>query len=253
MNPTKASLAAFQRDGYLSGIPIADGPRAAHIRRQFDALEARVGRETAEIGLSGRHFEESFIWEMATDPTILDWVESLIGPNILLLSTHFFCKYGGAVHQEKFVAWHQDVTFWGLEPPQAITAWYAVDDADLENGCMRVIPGTHQGGIAEHGKAQQAGNLLSVNQEIAVAPEDEQRAVDLVLSAGQMSLHDGSIVHGSLPNRSARRRCGLTIRYVPSHVREVGIDGRKHGWKAILVRGVDREQNFEALEPPDFG
>ena len=101
-------------------------------------------------------------------------------------------------------------------------------------------------------KAQQAGNLLSVNQELAVAPEDEERAVDLVLGAGQMSLHDGSIVHGSLPNRSDRRRCGLTIRYVPSYVTEVGIDGRKHGWKAILVRGEDREQNFEALEPPEF-
>ncbi len=252
MIPTSESTAAYRRDGYLSGIPIADAARAAHYRRQFDALEARVGRETVEIGLSGYQFEEKFIWELATDPTILDWAASLIGPDILLLSTHFFCKYGDGAHREKFVAWHQDVTFWGLEPPRAITAWYAVDDADQENGCMRVIPGSHRRGIGEHGKAEQAGNLLSVNQELAVAPEEEARAADIVLRAGHMSLHDGSLIHGSLPNGSQRRRCGLTIRYAPTSVKEVGVDGRKMDWPAILVWGEDRQRHFKVREAPVF-
>ena len=81
------------------------------------------------------------------------------------------------------------------------------------NGCMRVIPGSHQGGIVEHGKSAQAGNLLAINQEAAVTEEDEPRAVDLVLKSGELSIHDGKVMHNSLPNRSTRRRCGLTIRY----------------------------------------
>ena len=153
-------------------------------------------------------------------PTILDSIEKLIGPNVFLLATHFFNKYGEGDQAEVFVAWHQDVTFWGLEPPMAVTAWYAVDDSDAENGCMQVIPGTHVSGVVEHGKAQQAGNLLSINQEVHVSPEQAASAVDLPLHAGQVSIHDGTLIHGSLPNRSDRRRCGLTLRYVPTSVRQ---------------------------------
>ena len=100
----------------------------------------------------------AFIWQIAKHPKILDGIEQLIGPDILLLATHFFCKYGP--QKNEFVAWHQDITYWGLEPPLAITAWYAIDDSNTENGCMRVIPSTHQAGIIAHGKSDQEGNLL---------------------------------------------------------------------------------------------
>ena len=85
-----------------------------------------------------RHFDLKFIWEIATDPVILDVIEDVIGPNIHLLATHFFCKYGP--ESKKFVAWHQDVTYWGLEPPEAATAWYAVDDSDVETGVCAPSP-----------------------------------------------------------------------------------------------------------------
>lgn len=250
MTLTKPSAETYNRDGYLTNIPIMDLAQADHVRQQFDALEAKVGRETAEIGLIDYHYQEKFIWDLATNPQILDQVEAAIGPNILLLATHFFCKYGDGDTTEKFVAWHQDVTFWGLEPPLAITAWYAVDDSDVENGCMRVIPGTHTSGIVEHGKADQNGNLLSINQEVAVSEEDNARAVDLPLKAGEMSLHDGTLIHGSLPNQSLRRRCGLTLRYVPTYVKQTKINSHGKGWKAILVRGVDLEQHFEQVDAP---
>lgn len=118
------------------------------------------------------------------------------------------------------------------------------DDSDAENGCMQVIPGTHVSGVVEHGKAEQAGNLLSINQEVHVTPEEEATAVDLPLRAGQISIHDGTLIHGSLPNRSGRRRCGLTLRYVPTTVRQAednSLDGR---WRPVLVRGKDEENNF---------
>jgi ectoine hydroxylase-related dioxygenase (phytanoyl-CoA dioxygenase family) len=165
------------------------------------------------------------------------------------LGTHFFCKYGP---QEKFVAWHQDVTYWGLEPPQAVTAWYAIDDSDQENGCMRVIPGSHREGLRAHGKSKREGNLLSINQELTASPDEEQAAVDLILKAGEISLHDGTLIHGSLPNRSTRRRCGLTIRYVAPAVLPTQKNSLGQDWKTVLVSGQDRFNNFESCPTPSF-
>src|SRR5437868_6081910 len=199
---------AFEANGYVTGIRVLDSHVADAVRRQFDALEATEGRERCQIGLLDRHFDQRFVWELATHLAVLDSVEAVLGPDIMLLATHFFCKYPAAdgrrqaedgsdqpattacrlpptVSPERYVAWHQDVTYWGLEPPLSVTAWYAVDDSDVENGCMRVIPGTHHGGIREHGKAERAGNLLSINQEVPVTAEEAARAVDLVLRAGE--------------------------------------------------------------------
>ena len=134
----------------------------------------------------------------------------------------------------------------------AITAWYAVDDSDRENGCMQVLPRTHIEGIREHGKAMQEGNLLSINQEVPVTPEQEKTATDLVLKAGEMSIHHGLLIHGSRPNRSDRRRCGLTIRYVPTSVKQVRVNSMRKKYTAILVRGEDREKNFGNIGEPEF-
>jgi non-heme Fe2+,alpha-ketoglutarate-dependent halogenase len=237
----------YQTEGYLSGLCMADTHDALRSRNAFDVLEAREGKEKAQIGLLDRHFDQPFLWELATSPRILDCVESLIGPDFLLLATHFFCKYGP---DDKFVAWHQDATYWGLEPPKALTVWYAVDDSNVENGCMRVIPGSHRGGLREHGKAELKGNLLSINQEVPVTPEEERSAVDLILRAGEVSIHEGWLIHGSLPNRSQRRRCGLTLRYVPTSVKPAALNSMGKQWRAILVRGTDREQNFGPCPPP---
>ena len=214
---SKQQIRGYGTEGFVSGIRVEDEAGALHYQRQFDALEAKEGREKCQTGMLDRHFDLEFIWQLATHPKILDCIEDLIGPNILLLATHAFCKYGP---QENFVAWHQDVTYWGLEPPEALTAWYAIDDSDRENGCMRVITGTHLG-LREHGESEREGNLLSVNQEAAVSEDEEKDAVDFVLKAGKISIHHGTIIHGTLPNRSIRRRCGLTIRHIPPWVKPV--------------------------------
>jgi non-haem Fe2+, alpha-ketoglutarate-dependent halogenase len=248
---SEQSVAArFERDGFAAGIRVRDAAGAAEVRRRFDALEAAEGRERSQIGLLDRHFDIPFVMELAADPRILDAVEAVVGPDILLLATHFFCKYPSARLETpspaapvRFVAWHQDVTYWGLEPPLAVTAWYAVDDSNLENGCMRVIPGTHDR-LREHGTAARPGNLLSINQEVPVTPEEEARAVDVVLNAGEISLHHGLLVHGSNPNRSTRRRCGLTLRYVPPSVRQGALNSHGKQWRALLVRGRDRYHHF---------
>jgi non-heme Fe2+,alpha-ketoglutarate-dependent halogenase len=255
MDQAAALPAVFERQGFVAGIPILDAPDADAVRRQFDALEAVEGREKCQIGLLDRHFDQRFVWELATHPRILDSLEAVMGPDILLLATHFFCKYpepgaAAAERAEKFVAWHQDVTYWGLEPPYAVTAWYAVDDSDAQNGCMRAIPGTHAAGIREHGKSGRGGNLLSINQEVPVTAEEEVWAADMPLRAGQISLHHGALIHGSNPNRSARRRCGLTLRYIPASVRQAAGNSYGKRYAALLVRGEDRYHHFETRERP---
>jgi ectoine hydroxylase-related dioxygenase (phytanoyl-CoA dioxygenase family) len=255
MHTDRSLLDTFERQGFVSGIPILNPAEANAVREQFNALEAQEGREKCQIGLLDRHFDQRFVWELATHPRILDAIEAAIGPDILLLATHFFCKYpepreAAEPAAQKFVAWHQDVTYWGLEPPFAITAWYAVDDSDAENGCMRAIPGTHAAGIREHSKSARGGNLLSINQEVPVTPEEEARAADMPLLAGQISLHHGTLIHGSNPNRSTRRRCGLTLRYVPPTVKQVTGNSYGRRYEAILVRGADNDHHFEPRERP---
>ena len=247
MSLTRQQVEAYETDGFLAPIRIMEEPEATRYQSLFDELEAREGREKCRIGLLDRHSDQEFIWEVATHPKILDCVEALIGPNLVLLTTHFFCKYGP---DTKFVAWHQDVTYWGLEPPFAMTAWYAIDDSDRENGCVRVIPGTHRDGIREHGKSQQEGNLLSIDQEVPVTEDEERSAVDFILKTGEISLHHGALIHGSLPNRSTRRRCGMTIRFVPSWVKVVAESSLGKRYNSVLVRGEDPDGNHQVHEMP---
>jgi non-heme Fe2+,alpha-ketoglutarate-dependent halogenase len=235
---------SFANDGFIAALPVLSPEDAAWVREQFNSLEARVGRETAQIGLLDRHHDEPFIAALALHPKVLEAVEGALGPDFFLLATHFFCKYGEGEVASKFVAWHQDVTYWGLEPATAVTVWLAIDDADEENGCMRVIPGSHVAGIREHATAQQAGNLLSINQEVPVTEDEEASAVNLPLKAGFASLHEGCLIHGSLPNRSTRRRCGLTLRYVPTEVKQSTTNSQGKRWHPTLVRGIDRYRHW---------
>ncbi len=250
MPPLRAEqIESYKKDGYLSGIDVLAGTDVQRIQGCFDKLESETGRARCQTGLFDYHFKQPFIWEMATHTKIVDRVTEIIGDDILLLSTHFFCKYGP---DDKFVAWHQDLRYWGIEPPVEVTAWYAVDDSNRKNGCMQIIPSTHVGGLMDHGKSEEPGNLLSINQELTVTKQQETQAIDCILKAGQMSLHDGMAIHGSLPNRSNHRRCGMTIRYIPASVTPTapGPIGTKNKWRPILVHGKDQHGNFELAKPP---
>jgi ectoine hydroxylase-related dioxygenase (phytanoyl-CoA dioxygenase family) len=238
----------LQALGYATGIRVADPALVTRYRQLFDEVEAREGREKCQRGLFDPHFTLPFVWELAINATVLDAVEEIIGENILLMGSHFFCKYGPS---EAFVAWHQDVTYWGLEPALAVSAWYAVDDSDVGNGCMQVIASSHRDGIRTHGKSADAqANLLSINQALAVDESELARLVNIELKAGEISLHHGLTVHGSQPNRSTRRRCGLAMIYIPTYVKQVGRNSLGTTWNAVLVRGENRERNFAERPPP---
>jgi non-heme Fe2+,alpha-ketoglutarate-dependent halogenase len=122
----------------------------------------------------------------------------------------------------------------------AATAWVALTESTIENGSLRVIPGTHRAPLLAHRAMDDPANVLSRGQAIT-APIDEGKAVAPTLASGQMSIHDVRLAHGSGPNRSAERRLGFAIRYVATHVRKTG--ARRDA--AILVRGTDRYGNFD--------
>lgn len=231
------TVAAYRRDGFVAGLPVLDADAVAAIRAEIEALEA-----SAAAGAGGRGLDQYFrvngqitiplLARLARTPAILDAVETVLGPNLLVWSVELFIKEPGS---EKTVSWHQDITYWGMgETDEEATAWVALSDVTVEAGCMRFLPGSHRGGIAPHADTFAADNLLSRGQEIRDV--DEAAARPGPLRPGEMSLHHGRCFHASGPNRSADRRIGLAVRYVTPEVRQAAL-GRDY---AMLVRGVDR-------------
>jgi hypothetical protein len=235
-----ADLARYSRDGFLFPIPVLTPAEALQYRRRLEAVEAaHEGRLTGELR-NKPHLLFTWLADLVRHPTILDAVEDVLGPNLLVWSSSFFIK---EARDPAFVSWHQDATYWGLSEPDVVTAWVAFTDATVENGAMRMVPGSHQEQLA-HRDTFAAHNLLSRGQEIAVEV-DEARGVDVLLAAGEMSLHHVRMVHGSPANRSDDRRIGLAIRYVSTHVRQLfGEDG------ALLVRGTDHHGHFRPEHAP---
>lgn len=244
---TEEQINEFESEGYLAGIPIMDEEQARQIRQTFDELEARLGREHCQSKLVDPHLSEPFAWDLLTNPKTLSCVESLIGTDILLMASHFFCKYGP---QHQFVGWHQDVTYFGLEPPEAVAVWYAIDDSDRENSCMRVIPRTHHGPLREHGKSDKDGNLLNLNQEVPLSAEEKENAVDIELKSGTASFHHGHVIHGSGPNHSTRRRCGLACVYLPAQIRQTELNARGEYWSVVLLQGDASDTNLKLIPRP---
>jgi hypothetical protein len=238
----EAAIEHYRQHGYYAPVPVMSADEAAAIRRRLDAHEASHG----VLKGSMRHKSHLlFTWldGLIRHPAILDAVESVIGPDILCWSSTFFIK---EARDPGFVSWHQDSTYWGLDPADIVTAWVALSDSTAENGAMRVIPDTQTLEQIAHRDTFAADNLLTRGQEIAVEV-DERQAVMLTLQPGEMSLHHVRLIHGSDPNPSAKRRIGFAIRYLPTHVRQV-VGTRD---SATLVRGVDRFSNFEREFAPE--
>jgi len=238
---SEAAVQAYARDGFVAPVRVMSEEDATGFRRRLEAHEERTG---APLQGNWRHKTHLlFTWadELVHHPRILDAVEDAIGPNILCWTATFFIK---EAHSPGFVSWHQDSTYWGLDPADVITAWVALTRSDLESGCMKVMPGTHIGEQIPHVDTYDKDNLLSRGQEVAVEV-DPSKAVDLLLRPGEISLHHIKLVHGSEPNTSDDRRIGMAIRYIPTHVRQTKVRD-----SAMLVRGIDPHGHFDPEPRP---
>lgn len=171
-------------------------------------------------------WDDPFWIRLVSDPRLLDLVEQFLGPDLALFASHYICKPGG---DGLPVLWHQDASYWPLEPMDVVTCWLAVDDSTTENGCMRVLPGSHRGPRLQHHRHDREAVL---HTEIRPEELDLSAAVDVELRRGDVSFHHPWLVHGSNPNHSPRRRCGLTIRYIPTSTRITAPE-----WKSFLLRG----------------
>jgi ectoine hydroxylase-related dioxygenase (phytanoyl-CoA dioxygenase family) len=245
---TDAQVARYHRDGFLFPLEVFDeGETRAH-REEFEALERRypAGSLPHDLGQYLRVNPQLVVplaARIALNPAVLDVVESILGPDLLVWSAELFIK---EPHTPKVVSWHQDLTYWGLgETDEELTAWIALSPASEASGCMRFLPGSHKQPIVAHRDTFAADNLLSRGQEIAVEV-DEAAAVHAALEPGRMSLHHGRMFHASGPNLSDDRRIGLAIRYVTPGVRQI-VGARDY---AMLARGVDRGRNWIHAAPP---
>jgi hypothetical protein len=228
---------SYERNGYVSPLRIIDPGEAAKHRAAMEDAETRIGP------LHYKFKAHTFLrspFELATDPAMLDLVEALLGPNILLYNVSYIIK---EPHTPTHVCWHQDLTYWGLSSDAQVSAWLALSPATPQNGCMRMIPGSHKGGRCDHGASDDEANILLEGQTVSGVDESQARLCPL--GPGEASFHHGWTLHASMPNESAERRIGLNVQYLATDVHQTLHDHDS----ALLVRGVDNFGNFDADIP----
>lgn len=239
----------YREFGYRFPIRVFDGSETAAFRKHFDDFYAYHSDRLKDLPPSKHgpifghtHTFLRWVHEIVSHPHVLGAVESVLGPNLLVWDSGWFVKMPG---DRKYISWHQDATYWGLHPPNVTTAWVALSESVRDNGCMRVIPGTHRKSLLPQRDTYAPDNALSRGQEIAVEV-NEAEAVEMTLQPGEMSLHDIAIIHGSKANTSEKPRIGIGIRYITPDVVQDGIVRQF----ALLVRGKDEFGHFDLLEPP---
>lgn len=234
----------YESDGYAIVQGVLDPRVVAEANAHVDWLLARhpdlrpdqLGHQLARA--------DRFWYRLVSDPALLDLAERLLGPDLAVFATHYICK---EPQTGRKVLWHQDGAFWPLEPLAAVTFWVALTDSRRDNGCLRVVPGSHQMDLLEMVDAGEDAVLAS---EIPVEV-DETDAIDLELEPGDVSIHHPHIFHASDANTSERWRRGLTIRYIPTRVRITGPDAAS----PFLVRGaaVPGVNEYLPVPPPGPG
>lgn len=245
---TPEQVAFYREHGYLKFGRIFTREELDALREHVDQMIAALppGRRPEELNVP--HFDDPWLFRYLAHPRVLDVIECFIGPDIVLWSSHFIAKPGG---DGKAVPWHTDGDYWQnlLEPMEVITMWLAVDESTRENGCMRVIPGSHRWqhpGNEAYRPVDTATHVFSTELQNV----DESQAVDIELAMGECSFHDAWTVHASAPNHSSKRRCGYTMRYMPAHVVHHNLNGLH---RIYLLRGEDRTGGKNLYTPvPDF-
>ena len=226
----------YRREGYYFPVNVLAESEVSAYRSELEAVESGQGGALRPEQRNKAHLLFKWVDDIIRDPRVLDPIEELIGPNILCWNTIFWIKEPGSA---SWVSWHQDIRYWGLTGGEVVSAWLALSPATIESGCMRVLPRSHIGEPMAHDDRYDPSNMLSRGQEIT-DPIDEKRAVTMPLEPGQMSLHSVGLAHSSGTNRSAGRRIGVSMHFMPTCTSQSLAE-----WdSAALVRGVDDYGHF---------
>lgn len=240
---TKDQVQQFNSDGYVTGLRVYSDAEINAVRDYFDQLLERVIAEGGNsYSISTAHLRYGPVYDMLTHPPIVAIVRDILGEDVIGWGSHFFCKMPG---DGKAVAWHQDASYWPLTPSKALTVWLAIDKADLGNGCMKFMAGSHHfGHMTYRDSTDDDHNVL--NQTIDNA---EQYGTEVIneLEAGEISIHSDLLLHGSEANKSDRRRCALTLRYCTPDV----VAGSNWHNKGVVVSGKDYSGNWANPARPE--
>ena len=220
---TDHEVQQYRERGYLVPSFRLPAPQVDSLRDALDRLlrdnpgvrpeklvSAHLVRRGGRANDEGVRGQADFL-ALARNQQILDAVEQLIGPDIILWGCHVFCKPAGDGHE---TPWHQDGHYWPIRPLATCTVWVALDESVIDNGCLRVIPGSHLARTS-HPHLHEDRQDLALQQRLPETSFDAASAVDLQLQPGQMSMHDVYMIHGANANRSPKRRAGVALRYMP--------------------------------------
>ena len=244
---TPEQARCYREQGYASPVRVMSEDEAARYRAKLEAFEAAQGRPLDGMQRAKTYLLFPWAYELLTHPKVLDAVEDAIGPDILIFHWTSWFK---EPHSAGYVTWHQDATYFGLEPDEQVTAWLALSPATEESGCMSVLPGSHKLGQLPVEHKPDADNLLSSGQK-SIIDVDPAKTVSMPLRPGELSLHHTHTLHGSGANRTGDRRIGFGMNYIPAHVKAVKRVTESGAFcSAMLVRGQDRYGHFKPELPP---
>ena len=220
----------YERDGYAIARNVIDAALVEEARAHVAWLmEKNPGLRPEQLGHTLMR-DDPFWVRLVSDDRLLDVAEAFVGPNIALFASHYIAKPPGSGQP---VLWHQDGSYWPLDPMEVVTLWLSLDEVTAENGCMRVLPGTQHTDLQQMKRRTDVASVLGSSIDEA-AFVDEAKAVDIVLAPGDVSVHHPNLIHGSNANTSDRWRRGLTIRYIPTTTRVVSDEP----WPSVfLLRG----------------
>jgi len=237
---SKDQVEEFNARGFLAPLRVLSDDEVGDYRQYFDGVLARALADGYDgYSIVSAHIKHGRVYDLLSHPAIVGWMSDLLGTDLVCWGAHYFCKVAG---DEKQVTWHQDANYWPITPARAITAWLAVDDVDVGNGCMRFVTGSHRHGPLKARDATADEN--SVLAQSVDGAEQYGEIYDNELKAGEVSLHSDMLLHSSQPNRSERRRAGLALRYVPVEVRAT-MDWNSEG---VLASGSDPSRHW--ANPP---
>jgi len=239
---SEGDVAHFRKEGYfLYHRQLFSPKKLAALRTLFEEKIAALKDGERPEQMDVPHFMDTRLFEWLFAEEVLDLVEDILGPDIDLFSSHLIAKPAGGSMR---VPWHEDSAYWRtmLDPMEVVTVWLALDSSDEGNGCMFVIPRTHDKGFSEYYNVDPNKNLFMT--EIRKGQFDESTAVPMVLAEGEASLHHAKLIHGSPENTSKRRRMGYTMRYTASSTRLASNNMFKH--QVYHARGRDHGINTYA-------
>lgn len=240
---TPEQIEHYARNGFVHPVRVMSEADAFALRERIEAFEAAQGRPLHGTQNTKCGLRFPWVYDLVSRTEVLDAVEDLIGPNILMYQNGAWFKQP---ESNAYVSWHQDATYYGMDPLDLVTCWVALSPATLETGCMQVMPGSHKfGQLPVDYSEVSPDNLLSSGQNSRY-PIDESKTVAMELRPGEMSMHHVSLVHSSRPNRGNERRMGFSIAYMAPHVRQT-TDRRA---SAMLMRGEDRFGHYPLDEVP---